>query len=856
MGADLFMRYAILWLTLLASLVARAQAQGFTGVTTWHNDNSRTGQNLNETILNPQNVNSSTFGKLFSYAVDGQIYAQPLYVPNVSIPGQGSHNVIYVATENDSVYAFDADGLMTTPLWQVSFLNPANGVTTVPCAKITSVCAVYPVVGITSTPVIDLGLTSPTLYLVAKTLENGTAVQRLHALNITNGQESIAGGVVIQGSVPGTGTDNKNGVVSFNSLRQGQRAGLLLSGGVIYIASGAGDHGWVFGYDEQNLTQLYVFSTTPNGYRGGIWGSQAGPAGDSQGNIFVATGDGTFDADSGGTDYGDSVIKLSSSLGVLDYFTPMDQLCRYTQDLDLGSGGPLLLPSQPGPDADELIEAGKGGCFDDLFGATAAGPIYLVNRDSMGQYSAQDNQDVETVAGSSHGYLSNPAYWQGPSGSYIYYSGWTFNPATTAVPLGDYLKMYDLSAGALISTPAAQSQNLFLMGSTPSVSANGSTDGVLWAIERQDKPAVQPGSQPAILYAYDASNVSRTLYCSALPRDQAGPANKFQVPTIANGKVYIGTQTELDVYGLLSTSVPVPAVSFSCPSLAFEGQLVGHTSPLQSVTLTNNAATSLNIGSILASGDYSLNATATSCPYNGGTLNAGASCTLDATFTPTQAGSRPGTIAVTDGASGSPQAVNLTGTGMATTTTTLSSGDNPSTYGQAVTFTATVTTGSGTPTGTVTFEENGSVKLGTTALSGGTAILSTKKTQLVAGTDSITATYNPDPVHLGSTSSGYSQTVKQASTTTALASSANPASVGQKVTFTATVKSPAGALGKGTVSFLQNGHLLQTVSLDSSGVATYTKSFIYKGQVAMTATYNESGDFLSSTSAVLTQTVQ
>jgi hypothetical protein len=854
-GNGFLTRFVIFWLTSVGLLLVHAQAQGFAGVLTWHNDNSRTGQNLDETILNPQNVNATAFGKVFSYAVDGQIYAQPLYVPNVNIPGQGVHNVIYVATENDSVYAFDADGMTATPLWQVSFIAPANGITTVPCAMIASECNVYPVVGVTATPVIDPA--SQTLYLVAKTLENGTAVQRLHALDITTGGERFGGPVAIQGSVPGIGLDSQNGVVSFDSLHQNQRAGLLLSGGVIYIASGSGHHGWIFGYDAQTLAQLYVFNTTPNGLRGGIWGSGAGPAVDSQGNIYVATGDGTFDADSGGTDYGDTVLKLSSTLGVLDYFTPMDQLCRFAQDLDLGSGGPLLLPSQSGPYTDELIEAGKGGCPGDLFGSTSAGPIYLVNRDAMGQYSSQDNQDLETVAGSVHGYLSNPAYWQGPNGSYIYHSGMTANFASGNASLGDYLKMYELSAGALIPTPAAQSQNLFLMGSTPAISADGGTDGVLWAIERLDVPSAKPGNQPAILYAYDASNVSRMLYCSALPQDQAGPAAKFQVPTIANGKVYVGTQTELDVYSSLSTVLPAPPVSFSCPSLAFGSQLVGSTSFLQSVTLTNNTATLLNIASILVSGDYSLGATTTSCPYNGGTLNPGASCTLDVTFGPTQVASRTGTITVTDDASGSPQTVSLTGIGIATTTTSVASDANPSTYGQPVTFTATVATSSGTPTGTVTFQENGSRTLGTTTLSGGIASFSTSSTQLVAGTNSITATYNADPVHKRSTSVAYSQIVNQASTTTVLGSSANPSLVGQKVTFTATVSSPSGvSLGKGTVSFLQGSRLLRTVSLNSSGVATYSKSFLGKGHFAMTAIYNGSGNFMSSTSAVLTQTVQ
>ena len=539
------------FLVALGFFEAPARGQGIPGVLTWHNDHNRDGQNLRETILTPQNVKAGSFGKKFSYPVDGQIYAQPLYVPYLSIPGQGVHNVVFVATENDSVYAFDADGLSPypNPLWQVNFTDPANGITTVPCAEDSTSCNIYPVIGITGTPVIDS--TSKTLYLIARTKEvvDGVTsyVERLHALDIAAGTEKFGGPVVIQASVPGTGLGSKGGQVAFNPQHQGQRPGLLLLNGVVYIAW-AGWHGWVMGYNAQTLQQVAVLNTTPNSGHGGFWASGGTLAADSLGNIYAATADSTFDVNTGGVDYGDSVLKLSSStLAVLDYFTPSDQACRLTNDLDLGSGGPMLLPPQNGPYPDELIMAGKGGTPCDLFGSTYAAPIYLVNRDNLGQYNSQQDSDVQTVAGAPYGYWSNPASWKGPDSTYyVYLSGVTGDSG-----VADYLKAYSLSTGLLSTSPVAQSSNLFPVGSTPSVSANGTTNGIVWAIERPEALDAHPGKGSAILWAYDATDVSKTLYDSNRASDQAGPATKFIAPTIVNGKVYVGTQTELDVYGLL-----------------------------------------------------------------------------------------------------------------------------------------------------------------------------------------------------------------------------------------------------------------------------------------------------------------
>jgi hypothetical protein len=527
-------------------------------VTTWHNDNGHTGQYLRETALTPLNVNSNSFGKLGSYLVDGQIYAQPLYWPALHIPQQGIHNVVFVATENDSIYAFDAETPGVQALWQVHFTAPPN-VIPVPCNDI-GICHVYPIVGITGTPVIDPS--SRTLYVIARTKEiQGTSVtyvQRLHALDIATGVEKSGSPVEIAASVNG---------ISFDPLHAGQRPGLLLLGSsqrgnnVVYIAWAGYTHegtpilpGWVMAYDAETLTQLAVFSTTPNGIDGGVWGAGGGIASDSAGNVYAATGDGTFDANIGGADYGDSLVKLKLNRGVLsvsDYFTPMDQACRLQADLDLGSGAPMILPHDGSAQfTDEVLMAGKGGAPCDLFGGTYASPIYVLNRRKMGHFDDQHDHVVETVAGAAAGYWSAPAYWKGQTVAYVYYAG-VLDDATKGI--GDNLRMYTLSSGILSTSSVAESPNIFPVGSTPSVSSSGATNGIVWAIERQDNFRQNPGNRPAVLHAYDATNVATEFYNSkqAGTRDQAGPATKYQVPTIANGKVYVGTQTELDVYGLI-----------------------------------------------------------------------------------------------------------------------------------------------------------------------------------------------------------------------------------------------------------------------------------------------------------------
>jgi hypothetical protein len=497
----------------------------FTGVLTYHNDNSRTGQNLNESVLSPANVTQSKFGKLFSYPLDGQVFAQPLYVYKVPIDGQ-NHNVIYVATEHDTVYAFDADNKASSALWSVSFLNSAEGVTPIPSSDLDS--PINPEIGVTGTPVIDGN--SGTLYVLAATKENGNYVHRLHALDITSGAEKFGGPVVIQGSVPGSGSGSSNGQITFQTKIQLQRPALLLSKGVIYLAWASYNdhglyHGWVMAYDASTLHQIAIWNDTPNGERGGIWQSGCGLSADSAGNVYVAIGNGTFDAYAGGTNYGDSFIKLTlngSSLSVTDYFTPFNQQTLSDEDSDLGSSGLVLLPDQAGVNPHLGISAGKEG------------KIYLVNRDHLGKFqSDNDSQIVQSIPDAlgttpDDRNFSSAVYWNGS----VYFVGNT-----------DAIKQFQLNSGVLSTSPVSQSSHQFGYTGTSSISANGSGNGILWTME----------AGGSVLHAYDATNLANELYNSkqAGSRDFFGSAIRFNPPTVANGKVYVAGQTEIAVFGLL-----------------------------------------------------------------------------------------------------------------------------------------------------------------------------------------------------------------------------------------------------------------------------------------------------------------
>jgi hypothetical protein len=516
-------------ISIVLVLASVTNSQGQLNVTTYHNDNARTGQNLQETVLTPQNVGSTTFGKLFSYRVDGNVYAQPLYLQNVDIPQRGVHNVVYVVTEHDSVYAFDGDsnaGANIQPLWKRSFVNPARGVRAVSSKDVD--CRNPPEIGITGTPVIDTS--TGTIYMVTITKENSRFVQRLHALDVRTGTEKLGGPVVITATVPGDGDGSSNGFVTFDPLRQGQRPGLLLQNGLVYIGWASycdisPYHGWIMAYDAKSLNQVAVWNTTPNGGQGGVWQSGGGLAGDADFNIYFATGNGTFDGD---TDFGDSILKLSQTndgtFTVADYFTPYDQASLNISDADLGSGGVLLFPDQPEGSLYQhlLVEAGKGGT------------LYLINRDEMGHFHVgDDSQIVQSIPrAASGGMYGSFAWWN----NNLYLAG-----------NDDNLKAFsfDVASGKLFPSPTSQTSIVFdYPPPTPSISANGNSNAILWIIQNDYV------KHRVVLRAYDANNLSRELYNSNEESDRDLPVH-FSVPTVVNGKVYVGAASNLIVYGLL-----------------------------------------------------------------------------------------------------------------------------------------------------------------------------------------------------------------------------------------------------------------------------------------------------------------
>jgi hypothetical protein len=527
-------------------------------IVTYMNGNSRLGQNLKETTITVTNLNATNFGKVFSYPTDGNIYAQPLYVPNVTINGV-AHNVVYVVTQADGVYAFDADSatLNPNPLWYTSLVDGSD-VIPVPCLDHKNACTIYPIIGITGTPAINTS--TNTMYFVARTKEAATSsnplyVQRLHAINITTGQEEPYSPVTICSAVYSTtnmGCPMTSGL--FNPLADGQRPGILLepttgfSQGVLWI--GFAGQGMMLAFDASNLQQLADWTATPHPKNttggGGIWGSGGGVSGDANGNVFVAIGDGTFDVNVGGNNYGDSIVKLNLvangsggyGIQVMDYFTPPDEACRQTTDTDLGSGGPVLLPTQPGAVPNEIVIAGKG----DVPACDSSNPFYIVNADNMGGLGGGVQTAPTTAA---VGFWSSAAYYSTGVKNNIYLGG------SVSVKTGDNLKQYSLTNG-VAGTPASKSVELYLAGPTPFISANGTKNGIVWSIQRPEVVDNEKGVNPALLHAYTATNLHTELYNSSTnaTRDAMGPAVKFAVPTVVNGKAYVGTQTELDVFGM------------------------------------------------------------------------------------------------------------------------------------------------------------------------------------------------------------------------------------------------------------------------------------------------------------------
>lgn len=527
------------------------------GVLTYHNHLSRDGANTQEYALSPSTVSVATFGKLFSCPVDGAVYAQPLWAPDLKI-GSVRHNVIFVATENDSVYAFDADSSSCTLLWDANLLDPAHGgtagETSVP-SGITDYLVgnnqpdIAPEIGVTGTPVIDP--VTRTLYVVSKSVvpSGPTFYQRLHALDLFTGKEKFSGPVNITATYPGTGDGGTT--TTFDARSENQRAALVLFRGVVYIAWGAHEdtppyYGWVIGYTANNLSQVSVFNDTPNAGYGGIWMSGGAPAVDAAGNLYMITGNGAFDATSASApqnDYGDSFLKLSLGLKVAQYFTPSDQASDQANDGDFGSGGAVILANLPpnGSNPRHLV-----------FGGGKDGALYVLDGDNLG------------------GFGDSNAWQKIDLGLPILATGAFWNSTFYIAPRNGTLEALSLSsATARLSSVIQQTPTVFpFPGATPSVSSMpDNTNGIVWALDNSQYCTFRsPGCGPAVLHAYDAENLHRELWNSTQGTgNSAGNAVKFTVPTVANGKVYVGTRGnntggldssssipgELDVYGLL-----------------------------------------------------------------------------------------------------------------------------------------------------------------------------------------------------------------------------------------------------------------------------------------------------------------
>jgi hypothetical protein len=587
-------------------------------VLTHHNDVARTGQNLNETILNPGNVNVSQFGKLFTQNVDGIVAAQPLYASGVLMGDGLVHNIVVVATQNNTVYAYDADnnlGNNAAPIWSVS-LN--DGGTADPIADYGCTGTGFKQIGITSTPVIDTAKT--TIYVVAKTVNSqGVRQFALHALNITNGAETLGGPTTINGTV---GSD------SFLVVYQIQRPALLLENGSIYIGFGGNGcdiynyNGWLFVYSSSNLQQQTVFEIAPNGKWSSLWGGGAGPAVDEFGNIYIVTANGTYDGPGAGNDYGDSVLKMNwngSTLGIEDYFTPYNQLYLDDNDLDLGSSGALILPDQPGNYPHELIAGGKEGT------------LYLINRDNLGQYNGTTDNVIQEIPGASAFELDGvPTYWNGN----VYIAG-----------DHDVTKQYGLINGMLTTQPVSETTVTFggNGAESTSVTSNGTSNGLLWALDHTNY----------VLYAFDPNNLATEFYSSrkaAHARDQVGAMVRFGAPTVSNGKVYVGGKTEMMVFGLLPLLSPAagnnqsgsPSQLLATPLTVLAADAYSH-APLSGITITCSDG------------------------HAGGTFSPGT----------TQTTGSSGTITFTYQLPGAPKEITITCTSPTTTTTTFSEACSP-----------------------------------------------------------------------------------------------------------------------------------------------------------------------------------
>ncbi len=522
-----------------------SQAAWPQNVLTQRYNDARTGANLNETQLTTANVNVNQFGKLFTLTVDGNTQASPLYVQNVTIPGKGVHNVLYIATMNDKVYAFDADsntGSNASPLWMDDFTNPAAGITPVPITDVACACNITGNVGIESTPAIDLA--NNTLYLVARTKENGSYFQRLHALDITTGAERPGSPVHIQATVSGTGIGSSGGKLSFDPLIHNQRPSLAIANGKIFIAWASHEdthnwHGWIIAYDTQTLAQAGVFCTSPNDGQSGIWESGWAPAVDASGNIYYMTGNGTGTA--GANNLAESFIKFNTTSGLqmVDWFTPSNWAALNSNDVDLAAAGSILIPG-----TNLIVGGGKEAIF------------YLLDTGNLGHEVVGNTQIVQQFAVNNQGTTRNgemkggPVYWDRSSNGGPWMYVWAEN---------DFLKAYHFNGVKFDTTPISQSTFMDAAGASPGVltlSSNGDTQGIIWS-SMCTSSNCDHGVHPGILRAFDATNLTQQLWNSGMnsTRDNAGNWPKFSIPLVVNGKVYLGSfSNQVNVYGLLSVT--------------------------------------------------------------------------------------------------------------------------------------------------------------------------------------------------------------------------------------------------------------------------------------------------------------
>ena len=545
---------------LILSCVGIALCFSQVNVPTHHNDNNRTGANLNETTLNTSNVNPSLFGLLFTIPVDAQVYAQPLYMSNVTIKG-ATHNVLYVATENNTIYALDAETPGASPLWQINLGTPVNcGPNVVPdlswenCTNtLEPWYNMFPLIGITATPVIDAS--TNTMYVVNVAVVSNQQQHYLHAIDITSGAEKFNGPVKITATVAGTGDGGTT--VTYNPVRQRLRPALALTHGLIIVASAsysddAPYHGWVFSYNASSLQQVGVWCDTPNGAEGGIWQSGEGPVADANGNIYLMSGNGTFD---GKTNFSMSFVKLgtASGLSLLDYFAPSNESSLSSQDVDLGASGPMAIPGTK-----YLIGGGKEGV------------LYLLDTTNMGKFNSSKDQVVQEFQATTpvNGYdlhiHSGEVYWNGPAGQHIYLwaeadrlMAFLFNGSSFQTTPTSTSAVFAPATGPLECLDPNNFERGCMPGGFLSISANGDAagTGILWANTPYSGSA-EGWTQPGILHAFDASNVATELWNSRqVPGDDFGYFAKFVPPTVANGKVYMATfSNQVAVYGLLPPS--------------------------------------------------------------------------------------------------------------------------------------------------------------------------------------------------------------------------------------------------------------------------------------------------------------